>query len=174
MGPKKIKPANGHKPIVLIVDDQYLALRSLPRLISSEIFSVMWVADEQQGLTVLKEQQAMVRIVIIDLKSSGMGGGGFLHQARQIAPQAAILITAPLGPFLYQKGVFYDFSGPSLKQNINTILQSIGRQRGTEHESKKNKDRPRDRKERFGVIIGRSKSIAIKITVANTNPAATG
>ena len=159
MSPKKIKFAYGHKPIVLIVDDQYMALRSLPRLIAPDVFSVMWVPDEQQGLKVLKERQAQIRIIITDLKSSGMGGGGFLHQARQIAPHTAILITAPLGPFLYREGVFYDFSGPGLKQNINTILLSIGQQKGIEHESKKNKDRTGDRKERFGVIIGRSNGI---------------
>lgn len=147
------------KPIILIVDDQYLALRSLPRLISSEVFSVVWVPDEDQGLKVLKERQAKVRIIIIDLKSSGMGGGGFLHQARQIASHAAVLITAPLGPFLYQEGVFYDFSGPGLKQDINTILLSIIRKMGIEHEPKKNKARKRVQKKRFGVIIGRSKGI---------------
>ena len=95
MGPKKIKLADDRKPVVLIVDDQYLAFRSLPRLISPEVFRVVWVPDEHQGLKTLKDQAVAVRIIIIDLKSSGMGGGGFLQQARQIAPQAAILITAP-------------------------------------------------------------------------------
>ena len=159
MGSEKIKFANDHKPIVLIVDDQYLALRSLPRLISPESFTVVWVPNEQQGLKTLKDQAAKVRIIVIDLKSSGMGGGGFLQQARQIVPQAAILITAPLGPFLYQEGVFYDFSGPSLKQDINAVLLSIAREMGISHGIGKNQSRPRQYRERFGVIIGRSKGI---------------
>lgn len=147
------------KPIVLIIDDEYRSFRSLLRLISPEWFSVTWVPNEQQGLKTLKDQAEKVRIIIIDLKSSGMGGGGFLQQARQISPQAAILITAPLGPFLYQEGVFYDFSGPSLKQDINAILLSITREMGISHGPVKNKTRPRKDRDRFGVIIGRSKGI---------------
>jgi two-component system NtrC family response regulator len=147
------------KPIVLIIDDEYRSFRSLLRLISSDLFSVTWVPDEQQGLKTLKDQAGKVRIIIIDMKSSGMGGGGFLQQARQISPQAAILITAPLGPFLYQEGNFYDFSGPSLKQDINAILLSITREMGIAHGPEINKAQPRKYRERFGVIIGRSKGI---------------
>jgi DNA-binding NtrC family response regulator len=147
------------KPIVLIVDDQYQTFRSLPRLISPDLFSSTWVPDEQQGLKILKDQTDRVHIIIIDLKSSGMGGGGFLHRARKIAPHAAILITAPLGPFLYQEGAFYDFSGPSLKHDINTILLSIVQKMGIDHEPEENKGQPHEYKERFGVIIGQSKGI---------------
>lgn len=147
------------KPIVLIVDDQYQTFRSLPGLISPNLFSSTWVPDEQQGLKILKDQTDRVRIIIIDLKSSGMGGGGFLHRARQIAPHAAILITAPLGPFLYQTGTFYDFSGPTLKQDINAILLSITRKMSLGRAPKENKGRTRESKERFGIIIGQSKGI---------------
>ena len=147
------------KPIILIVDDQYQTFRSLPRLISPDAFSAIWVPDEQEGLRKLKDQAENVRIIIIDLKSSGMGGGGFLHQARQIAPQASVLVTAPLGPFLYQKGAFYDFSGPSLKEGINTVLLSIMQKIGTERKPHGTKGPRHEWKERFGVIIGRSKGI---------------
>ncbi len=150
------------KPIVLIVDDQYQTFRSLPRLISPDVFLSIWEPDEQEGLKALKDQGDKVRIVIIDLKSSGMGGGGFLHRARQIAPHAAILITSPLGPFLYQGGTFYDLSGQTLKHNINAILLSIVQKMDRGHGHEENKKRPpksNKSKERFGVIIGRSKGI---------------
>ena len=151
--------ADKTKPIVLLIDDHYRSFRSLPRFISPEVFSVVWVPDEDQGLKVLKEQHAKIRIIIIDLKSSGMGGGGFLHRARQIAPQAAILITSPLSPFLYQGGTFYDFSGPSLKQDINTILLGIAQKMGIAPGLNKDQSRKRKSKQRFGVIIGRSEGI---------------
>ena len=83
MDPKKTKLADDGKPMVLIIDDQYLAFRSLTRSISSEAFTVAWVPDEHQGLKTLKDQAAKVQIIIIDLKTSGMGGGGFLQQARE-------------------------------------------------------------------------------------------
>ena len=156
---KMVQNKDKTKPIVLIVDDQYQTFRSLPGLISPDLFSSTWVPDEQQGLKILKDQTDRVGIIIIDLKSSGMGGGGFLHRARQIAPHAAILITAPLGPFLYQAGTFYDFSGPTLKQDINTILLSITRKMSVDRAPKENKGRPLKYKERFGVIIGQSKGI---------------
>ncbi len=153
------KDALVKKPILLIVDDQYRTFQSLPRLISPDIFSAIWVPDEQEGLNVLKDQPDKVRIIIIDLKSSGMGGGGFLHQARQIAPKAAILVTGPLGPFLYQGGTFYDFSGPCLKRDINTMLSGIAQKMGIAPGQKEKNGPQRECKERFGVIIGRSRSI---------------
>jgi DNA-binding NtrC family response regulator len=156
---KMAQNADKTKPIVLIVDDQYQTFRSLPRLISLDVFLAIWVPDEQQGLKALKDQGDKVRIVIIDLKSSGMGGGGFLHRARQIAPHAAVLITSPLGPFLYQGGTFYDFSGQTLKHNINAILLSIVQKMDRGHGHEENKKRPPKSKERFGVIIGKSKGI---------------
>jgi DNA-binding NtrC family response regulator len=149
---------NHHKPIVLIIDDEYRSFRSLIRRISADWFSVVCVPDERQGVERLKELAARVQVIIIDLKSSGMGGGGFLQQARRISPQAAVLITAPLGPFLYRKGCFYDFSGPGLKQDINAILLSIVRDM-ISNGLEKNEACVHQSRERFGVIIGRSKKI---------------
>ena len=149
----------GNKPVVLIVDDEYRVLRALARLISPQEFTAVWVPDEQQGLAALQDQPERIRIVIIDLKSSGMGGGGFLQHTRHLAPHAAVLITGPLGPCLYQDGDFYEFSGSSLKKDINGILLSIAQKMDNGQISRKKKDRKPERKDRFGAIIGRSDSI---------------
>ena len=148
------------KPVILIIDDEYRSFRSLLRLISADWFSVIWEPDEQRGLERLKDLARQVKIIIVDLKSSGMGGGGFLQQARQISPQAAILITAPLGPFLYRQGCFYDFSGPNLKQDINGILLSIVKEMGGACDPVENQA-PflRSAKKKYGCIIGRSRGI---------------
>ena len=66
---------NTSKPEVLIVDDQYHTLHSLPRIISPDAFSPVWVPDEQHALNLLRKQPRKEWIIIIDLKSSGMGGG---------------------------------------------------------------------------------------------------
>lgn len=157
----KMKPIDtvNNKPVVLIVDDEYRVLRALVRLISPQEFSAVWVPNEHRGLEILKDQAARIRIVIIDLKSSGMGGGGFLQHARHLAPQAAVLITGPLGPFLYQGGDFYEFSGPDLKQDITGVLLSIARKMGNGLRARKKSGRKSDCKDRYGAIIGRSKSI---------------
>jgi two-component system NtrC family response regulator len=115
------------KPTVLIVDDQYRSFCALPHVISAEAFSPVWVPDEQHGLDLLKKQPHKQWIIIVDLKSAGMGGGGFLHRARQIAPKAAVLVTGPLGPFLYEGGSFYEYCGPTLRQEINAILTAVTR-----------------------------------------------
>jgi DNA-binding NtrC family response regulator len=149
----------GNKPVVLIVDDEYRVLRALARLISPQEFTAVWVPDEQQGLAALQDQAERIRIIIIDLKSSGMGGGGFLQHTRHLAPYAAVLITGPLGPCLYQDGDFYEFSGSSLKQDINGILLSIAHKMENGRISPKKTGRKPERKDGFGAIIGRSESI---------------
>lgn len=148
------------KPMVLLVDDQHRSFRVLPRLISRAAFSPLWVPDEEQGSIKLKTYRSRIKIIIIDLKSSGMGGGGFLHRARKIVPNAAILITAPLGAFLYQNGSFYDFAGSSLKNNINDVLFGILQKVAPANKvGGVEKNPPHELKERFGVIIGGSRSI---------------
>lgn len=147
------------KPEVLIVDDQYRSFQGLPRLISPELFSVTWVEDEHRGLELLGCNPEKTWIVIVDLKSSGMGGGGFLHQARQIAPHAAIMVTSPLGPFLYKDGSFYEFAVPTLRQEINRVLCGIAQKLGMNGGAQTEPDPKPERKERFGQIIGRSQSI---------------
>ena len=147
------------KPAVLIVDDQHKSFRALLRLISGDLFSPLWAADEQQGLKLLEANTDRVRIILIDQNSSVMGGGGFLHQARKKAPHAAMLITTPLGPFLYQDGEFFDFSGSSLKRDINAILLSIVEKMDASRRPNGASHPQENCKERFGVIIGASRSI---------------
>lgn len=149
------------KPVVLIVDDEYCVLRALARLISPEEFETVWVPDEQEGLRILKAYSAKIRIIILDLKSSGMGGGGVLQHIRQLAPHTAVLITGPLGPFLYQGGNFYEFSDThsNLKQDINRILISIIEKMKCGQISRKETRRKPEPKDRFGIIIGRSEGI---------------
>lgn len=147
------------KPVVLIVDDRRRTLHSLLRFISPDAFSPVWVPEEEQALDLLRKEPRREWIVIIDLNSSEMGGGGFLHKARRIAPDAAILVTGPLGPFLYKGGFFYEFCGPTLKEQIDPILHEIS---GGAEKGKKNQKHPECRftrkepRERFGAIIGRS------------------
>ncbi len=147
------------KQEVLIVDDQYKSFKTLPRMISPEDFSVTWVPGEQQGLELLRQHPEKSWIVIVDLKSSGMGGGGFLHQARQIAPRAAILVTSPLGPFLYREGSFFELSGPTLRREINRVLHGIAQRPTMETRPTLELETEPKSRERFGPIIGGSRSI---------------
>jgi len=144
------------KPVVLIVDDRFRALKSLRRLISPADFSPLWVPNEEEGLQVLKDRPENVAVIIIDLKSSAMGGGGFLNQARQVAPSVPVLITGPLSHCLYQDGTFYQLSGTDLKSEINTVLLGIIHRKGMVQTAD---HRQTGRMDHFGVIIGRSRGI---------------
>ncbi len=144
---------------VMIVDDSYRSLQALPGMIALEEFEPLWVADARQALRMLENEAKDVRIIIIDLKTSGMGGGGFLQHVRRIVPHAALLIVGPLGPFLYQKGSFYELQGPSLKQDINSILLSIAQKMSLGSSPETGVDRGPDQKEHYGIIIGKSGGI---------------
>jgi DNA-binding NtrC family response regulator len=157
--PNNGKNSNNEKPVVLIVDDQFRSFRSLIRLISSETFDAIWASDERDGLKILKNQSDKVKIIIIDLKSSEIGGGGFLQHARLLAPKAAILITGPLGPFLYQGGNFYECSGFGLKHNINEVLFSIAQKMKNGRESSITNQKKPKRTESYGTIIGQCEGI---------------
>lgn len=152
---------NKSNPAVLIVDDQYRSFCSLPHIISAEAFSPVWVPDERQGLALLRKHPHKHWIIIVDLKSAGMGGGGFLHRARQIAPKAAVLVTGPLGPFLYKEGSFYEYCGPTLRQEINAILKAISQNQRSSAGDKITGDHATKSREQdqFGAIIGVSESI---------------
>ncbi len=151
--------ANEDKTTVLVVDDQFRTFRSLSRLISRHDFDTVWVPDDRAGLEYLKERGDDVGIVIVDLKSTQIGGGGFFQQARNLAPSAAVLITGPLGAFLYQGGNFYDSFGFGLKHNINEVLSSIARKMQNGGKARKTGEQDEEIKERFGAIIGRSEGI---------------
>ena len=143
----------------MIVDDSYRTLQALPGMISPEDFEPLWVPDARQALRLLKAKADDFHIIVIDLKTSGMGGGGFLQQVRRIVPQIALLIVGPLGPFLCQEGRFYELQAPSLKQNINTILLSIAGKMGLESAQETVTDNALECKEHYGVIIGKSQGI---------------
>jgi two-component system NtrC family response regulator len=150
------------KPLVLIVDDQYNTLRPLVHLIAQEEFSAVWAPDAVEGLKLLKEQAERTSIVIVDLRSCDVGGGGFVLQARRVAPQAPILITGSLTHFLYRNGVFYEFSGPPLKQEINAVLRTITqsiRLPGNMGRSSRRRTETAGRRERMGPIIGKSREM---------------
>ncbi len=146
-------PPGGGRPVVLVVDDAHRALRALPRLICREAFEPVWVPDEAAGLEVLRRRAAEVRVVVVDLKTSVLGGGGFLHRARELAPGAAVLVTGPLGPFLYRDGAFFAYTGPCLGREINTVLEEIT---GAGPPGPPGDRAPLPRTDRFGPLLGRS------------------
>ncbi len=75
---------------VLIVDDDQFALRSMARVLGGESYQVVTAASGSEALDLLKQDS--FDLVLTDLKMPEVDGLEVLRQAREIAPQAVVLI----------------------------------------------------------------------------------
>lgn len=146
------------RPCVLIVDSPYGTFQCLKRRINAAQFDSMRISNDRDGLNFLKRHADKNWIVIADLNSHAMGGGGFIHQARDISRGTAFLMVGPLTAFLYQAGRFYAFSQDRLKQDINRVLTCVALKMGMHGIREANKkNRPvLPKRKCFGRIIGES------------------
>ena len=75
---------------VLVVDEDPFALRSIAKVLGGESYQVMTAASGSEALELLKQDS--FDLVLTDLKMPGVDGLEVLRQAREIAPQAVVLI----------------------------------------------------------------------------------
>jgi CheY-like chemotaxis protein len=89
------RPAAGHRPTILVVDDEPDILYAVKGLLEATLNAHVLVArSAQQGLDLL-EQAGHVDLIITDFKMPGMNGLEFLQHALIDHPGTpAVLITA--------------------------------------------------------------------------------
>ena len=75
---------------VLVVDDDQFALRSMARVLEGESYEVVTAASGSEAIELLKQDS--FDLVLADLKMPEIDGLEVLRQAREIAPQAVVLI----------------------------------------------------------------------------------
>jgi two-component system NtrC family sensor kinase len=75
---------------VLVVDDDQFALRSMAKVLRGESYEVVTAASGSEAIDLLKEDS--FDLVLTDLKMPEVDGLEVLRQAREIAPQAVVLI----------------------------------------------------------------------------------
>jgi putative two-component system response regulator len=75
---------------VLVVDDDQFALRSMAKVLGGESYQVVTAASGSQAIDLLKGDS--FDLVLTDLKMPQVDGLEVLRQAREIAPQALVLI----------------------------------------------------------------------------------
>ncbi len=75
---------------VLVVDDDQFALRSIAKVLEGDGYQVVTAAGGSEALDLLKQDS--FDLVLTDLKMPGVDGLEVLRQAREIAPQAVVLI----------------------------------------------------------------------------------
>ena len=75
---------------VLVVDDDPFALRSIAKMLQGERYQVVTAASGSEALELLK--QGPIDLVLTDLKMPGVDGLEVLRLAREVAPQAGVLM----------------------------------------------------------------------------------
>jgi two-component system NtrC family response regulator len=157
------QPVSAHfiwrKPLFLIVDDDSHSFASLPHCIKSDTFSPLLVPDEQHAFELLRHYANRIQLILIDQKSSGLGGAGFLHVAKRIVPQVAFLITTPLGPIFSHSNRFYELMRVNLKSDIDTILTAIAEKIDLLNSKTLTNLHSWQRRPSFGEIIGQSQEM---------------
>ncbi len=147
------------RPVLLIVDDQSKSLASLSTRLSPKLFYPLWMQGCQRALEFMQEYNNQIWLIIMDQKLSPLGGAGFLLQAKRLAPRAAFLITAPLGPILYYQGLFYELCGVNLKEDLDIILQAIAEKIGLTRHEANNRLRTETCLQGFGQLLGHSRAM---------------
>jgi len=75
---------------VLVVDDDLFALQSMAKVLEGESYQVVTAASGSEAIELLK--QGSFDLVLADLKMPEVDGLEVLRQAREIVPQAVVLI----------------------------------------------------------------------------------
>jgi len=75
---------------VLVVDDDEFALRGIARALGGESYQVVTATSGSEALDLLKQDS--FDLVLTDLKMPGVDGLDILRQARELVPQAMVLI----------------------------------------------------------------------------------
>jgi signal transduction histidine kinase len=75
---------------VLVVDDDQFALRSMAKVLEGESYEVVTAASGSEAIDLLKQDS--FDLVLTDLKMPEVDGLEVLRQAREISPQAVVLI----------------------------------------------------------------------------------
>src|SRR5688572_27896327 len=82
-------------PVILVIDDEEANRLALQRIFEREGWEVHPASDGRQGLERLREGD--VAVVVSDLKMPGMGGLDLLRAARQVAPEAQVILVTAYG-----------------------------------------------------------------------------
>ncbi len=75
---------------ILVVDDDEFTLQSMARTLGNDRYRVVTAASGSEAIDLMKQES--FDLVLADLKMPGIDGLEVLRQAREIAPQAVVLI----------------------------------------------------------------------------------
>ncbi len=88
------QPAWAGQGLVLVVDDEALALQVAVRMLERIGFSVLTANDGASALDIFRRQAAEIRLVLLDLTMPGLGGAEVLAELSRISPDVRVLLTS--------------------------------------------------------------------------------
>ncbi|MCX7678011.1 MAG: response regulator [Spirochaetes bacterium] len=113
---------------ILVVDDEQVINTNIGAYLEDEGFSVRIAASGEEGLQLLKEEEADVGI--IDMRLPGMDGNSFILKAHEICPEMKFIIHTgstnySLPPALKEIGVCANYVFRKPVQDMSKIVDAI-------------------------------------------------
>jgi two-component system response regulator HydG len=163
----------GTRPNILVVDDDERLRKAACKVLADEGYTIFGAASCDEAMEILKKKS--VALVISDLRLPDADGIGLLKQARQLAPDAEVVMITGFGSVekaveAMQLGA-YDFIQKPLDSAalLKTVAKALEKQRLTGE----NRQLRRELQERRGVeaLIGDSPAImAVKQLIRQIAP----
>ena len=118
--------ANDQALNILIIDDEPVVLGSLENFLKSRNHKVFTASRGQEGIALLLRER--IDVVITDICMPAMDGFEVLQQAKQVAPEAEVIVITGHGDIdaavrALREGAFDFFSKPLKLRELSASLQ---------------------------------------------------
>jgi two-component system cell cycle sensor histidine kinase/response regulator CckA len=95
--PRSTKPLSSQHPggreTILVVEDEEMIRRLVVRLLATRGYAVLSAPSGEEALDVLRESNANVDLMFVDVVMPGMRGPEFVRRARELYPGTPVLFT---------------------------------------------------------------------------------
>jgi CheY-like chemotaxis protein len=85
---------NNSSALVLVIDDEQSVREAAIDILELEGIAALTAADGTTGISLFREHQAKIALIILDLSMPGLSGTETFHQLRQINPHVPILLSS--------------------------------------------------------------------------------
>jgi DNA-binding NtrC family response regulator len=115
--------------LVLVIDDEEPVREAVMDILEIQGIMVITARDGRAGLTLYRERQADVGLVLLDLSMPGLSGEETFHELRRINPSVSIILSSGY----QQSEVTRRFAGQGLvgflqkPYDVDTLIREVGR-----------------------------------------------